>query len=112
MSFSDPRYVRAQYATEDGLLARKSIYYESSGPDARDVVFSAIAETDPDDVLEVGCGEGELAERIARELSAKIVAVDQSERMVALARERGVDAEIGDAQELPFDDASFDVVDR
>lgn len=110
MSFSDPTYVRTQYATEEGLLARKSIYSETTGLDAREAVFAAIAEADPDDVLEVGCGEGELAERIARELGAAVVAMDQSERMVALALERGVDARVGDAQDLPFEDARFDVV--
>jgi SAM-dependent methyltransferase len=36
--------------------------------------------------------------------------IDQSERMVELARERGVDARIGDVQALPFADASFDLV--
>jgi SAM-dependent methyltransferase len=38
------------------------------------------------------------------------VAIDQSERMVELARARGVEARVGDIQELPFVDASFDVV--
>jgi ubiquinone/menaquinone biosynthesis C-methylase UbiE len=55
----------------------------------------------------VGCGRGELAERIALEVGAEVVAVDQSERMVELARER-VDARVGDVQELAFDDGSFD----
>ena len=59
-------------------------------------------------MLEVGCGRGELAERIALEVGAEVVAVDQSERMVELARERGVDARVGDVQELAFDDRSFD----
>ena len=110
MSFSDPAYVREQYATEQGLAARKSIYGETSGPDAREVMFGAIAEVGPDAVLEVGCGEGELAERVGRELKASVVAIDQSERMVELARVRGVNARVGDAQELPFADHSFDVV--
>ena len=34
--------------------------------------------------------------------------VDVSPRMVELARARGVDARVGDVQELPFDDGSFD----
>src|SRR5207253_5401064 len=55
-----------------------------------------------------GCGCGELAERIALEVGAEVVAVDQSERMVELARERGVDARVGDVQELAFAEASFD----
>jgi ubiquinone/menaquinone biosynthesis C-methylase UbiE len=59
-------------------------------------------------VLEVGCGRGELAERIARETAADVVAVDQSERMVELTHARGVDARVGDVQQLEFGDGSFD----
>ena len=36
------------------------------------------------------------------------MAVDTSARMVELATERGVDAVVGDVQELPFADDSFD----
>ena len=106
----DPAAVRAQYATEAGLATRKGIYTDVTGPDARELVFAAVAEVSPDSVLEVGCGEGELAARMAAELDANVVAIDQSERMVALTRARGVDARLGDVQELAFDDASFDVV--
>jgi SAM-dependent methyltransferase len=60
-------------------------------------------------VLEVGCGEGELAERMQRELGVELIAVDQSARMVELTRARGVDARVADVQSLPFDAGSFDV---
>ena len=59
-------------------------------------------------MLEVGCGRGELAARILAETSAELVALDQSERMVELARARGVDARVGDVQALPFPDSGFD----
>ena len=39
-----------------------------------------------------------------------MIALDVSERMVELARERGVDARVGDVQSLPFADGSFDTV--
>jgi SAM-dependent methyltransferase len=68
-----------------------------------------VAEVLPESVLEVGCGEGELAEQIQRELGVQVVAIDQSERMVELARARGVDVRVGDVQDLPFADGSFDV---
>ena len=45
-----------------------------------------------------------------RELAVEVVAIDVSERMVELCRARGVDARVGDAQELPFGDAEFDLV--
>src|SRR5688572_8135888 len=85
------------------------MYEDVTGPDAREMVVEAVAEAQPRSVLEVGCGEGELAARILEELDAELVAIDQSERMVELARARGVDARVGDVRELPFPDASFDV---
>ena len=106
----DPAYVRTQYATEKGLAARKSVYETVTGPDARQLTFEAVAEARPERVLEVGCGEGELAARLVAELGVELVALDQSTRMVELAREKSVDARVGDVQRLPFPDASFDAV--
>jgi SAM-dependent methyltransferase len=105
----DPAYVERQYESEYGLRARKAIYDEIAGADARDVVLAAVSEATPNTVLEVGCGEGELAARMQSELGVAVVAVDQSARMVELSRSRGVDARVGDVQALPFSDDSFDV---
>lgn len=110
MSLDDPALVRREYASEAGLEARRSIYENAEGEDAREVAFRAIAGGRPERVLEVGPGPGELSARIAIELGAEVVAVDVSERMVELARGRGVDARVGDVQALPFADASFDTV--
>jgi SAM-dependent methyltransferase len=89
----DRSLVASQYATEDALEARRSIYADVEGPDAREVAFAAVAEAAPKRVLEVGGGPG---------------MVDSSARMVELARARGVDARVGDVQELPFGDGEFD----
>ena len=105
----DAAFVREQYASEENLAARKAAYATAEGPDAREVLFAAIAEAEPARVLEVGGGEGELAERIVRELGTDLVGLDQSERMVEIQRAKGIDARVGDVQELPFDDADFDV---
>src|SRR6185437_7468827 len=67
-------------------------------------------EWQPKRLLEVGGGQGELAERMRRELGAQVTFLDLSPRMVELARARGIDAREGDVQQLPFDDASFDTV--
>jgi SAM-dependent methyltransferase len=104
----DPQYVREQYATEDGLLARASLYLYGGGPDARGVVVEELEQLAPARVLEVGCGWGELAERIAREVGCDVVATDQSERMVELSRARGLDSRVADVQDLPFSDGEFD----
>jgi SAM-dependent methyltransferase len=102
-------FVRAQYETEDRLRARKSAYENAEGDDPRQFAFEAVAAAKPRRVLEVGGGEGELAERILKELGAQVVGIDQSARMVEIQRSKGIDARVGDVQELPFADAEFDV---
>lgn len=68
-----------------------------------------------DHVLDVGCGYGiesfKLAERVAP--GGKVTGVDQSAAFIAKARSRvaeegeTIDFEVGDAQALPFQDATF-----
>jgi SAM-dependent methyltransferase len=105
---NDPRTVRAQYAREDNLRARQSLYEESEGRQPLEVLWDALTEIAPRQVLEVGGGPGELAQRLRDELGADVSFVDISPRMVELARTRGIDAQIGDVQALPFADGSFD----
>lgn len=107
---NDPEVVRREYSTEAGLRARASVYEGLAGRDARDIAFEAVREARPRRVLEVGCGWGEFAARIRDELDAEVVAIDLSPRMVELARERGVDARVGDVQALSFGDGEFDCV--
>jgi SAM-dependent methyltransferase len=104
----DRDVVRREYADETGLSARISIWARRSGPRAIDVTFDEVVALSPRRVLEVGCGRGELAERLVR-AGLDVVALDQSERMVELTRARGVDARVGDVRSLPFADGAFDV---
>jgi SAM-dependent methyltransferase len=107
----DPALVASEYADES-RLRRRAAGYAGAGTrdDARVPLVDAVVAAAPGRVLEVGCGWGELAEWIARETGADVVAVDLSPRMVELARERGVDARLADVEELPFADETFDVV--
>jgi len=107
---TDPALVRNQYAREDNLRARQALYEEVRGENGPDVLWRLLQERGPRSVLEVGGGPGDLAERIVAELGARLAFVDQSERMVELATARGLDALVGDVQELPFRDATFDTV--
>jgi SAM-dependent methyltransferase len=104
----DPELVRREYSDESRFATRAAAWAGSTGPDPRELLFRAVAEIEPRRVLEVGPGRGELAARIRDELGAEVAAVDQSERMVELTRARGVDARLGDVQELPFADGAFD----
>jgi SAM-dependent methyltransferase len=105
---NDPALVRAEYADDSRFAVRVAAWQNVAGARPREEVFRAVAEVAPKTVLEVGCGRGELAARIAAELDATVVALDQSERMVELARGAGVDARVADVQELPFPESSFD----
>lgn len=111
MRLDDPELVADEYADERRLQKRASAYTGvHTGVDAREPAVAAVVAVRPRRILEVGCGWGELAEWLARETGAEIVAVDISPRMVELARERGVDARLADVQELPFADGEFDCV--
>jgi SAM-dependent methyltransferase len=67
------------------------------------------------EVLDVACGMGN-ATIPAAKAGARVTGLDFSPRMLEVARERAADAMVeidfveGDAQELPFEDASFDRV--
>lgn len=110
-SRDDPAAVAEQYRSEDNLRARQALWANVEGENATVVLGRVLASLSPKRVLEVGGGQGELAERMQTELGARVTFLDQSERMVEVARARGIlDAHVGDAQELPFDDESFDTV--
>jgi ubiquinone/menaquinone biosynthesis C-methylase UbiE/catechol 2,3-dioxygenase-like lactoylglutathione lyase family enzyme len=65
----------------------------------------------PGALLEVGAGSGRLLERLAQR-SWEVTGIDAAPRMLELARERvpGARLEVARAEDLPFEDASFDAV--
>ncbi len=60
-------------------------------------------------ILDLGCGDGQLTKRLGT-TGASVVGVDASPEMVAAARERGVAADVGDAEALPYARNTFDAV--
>jgi ubiquinone/menaquinone biosynthesis C-methylase UbiE len=76
--------------------------------EARRALEGAIRALPPARTLDVACGTGFMTQH----LRGEVVALDQSEAMVEVARERLPDAEtlVGDALDLPFADCSFDRV--
>lgn len=65
------------------------------------------------DMLEVGCGEGMLLSEVYRLWpERKLTGVDLSESAVQEARERnpGIQIDVANALDLPFEDNSFEVV--
>jgi len=84
-------------------------------PYAIDLV-ARLPERDDLRVLELAAGTGAVTRRLREALAAgsTLVATDLNEAMVAYGREAvpsaGIDWRTADAQELPFEDGSFDVV--
>lgn len=60
--------------------------------------------------LDVGCGTG-FSTVALKEISDKVIGLDVSAEMVALAkRKKGIDLLVGSAEELPFDESRFDLI--
>lgn len=72
-------------------------------------VVEWLAARNGEQILDLGCGDGQLTLRLA-EAGARMTGVDASAAMAAAARARGVNAMEGNAEALPFGDASFDAV--
>jgi ubiquinone/menaquinone biosynthesis C-methylase UbiE len=108
----DPAHVQAQYVTEENLETRRSVWHPTAdGRDPTTEALDAIVADNPLRVLEVGPGTGMFAVRLAAAPpDASVTTIDQSERFVEMTRARGIDSRVGDAQDLPYADESFDAV--
>ena len=66
-------------------------------------------------ILDVGCGSGMVTRDIAHLTKGKVVAIDGSKDMISVAKKvlkdcRNVELKVGDAENLPFNDNTFDIV--
>ncbi len=96
--------------------------YATSNPVARllvtrflDALDAMVARADPEDLLDVGCGEGIVTARMAGRAGARrAVGVDrENARLRACWSEHardGLSFAVGDGHALPYEDCSFDLV--
>ena len=104
----DPEAIAEQYASEEALRQRVLAHRELvDGPDDEEIVREWILAARPRRLLEVGSGLGELCAWANQRLQGEVVAVDSSERMVALATQAGVTGVQADMRALPFADGQF-----
>jgi len=62
-------------------------------------------------ILELGCGEGLLSQRIRKKTHADVFGIDISTSGVTLAKKRGIKATVADLNSiLPFPDTYFDMI--
>ena len=71
-------------------------------------VLELLAPSPGERILDLGCGDGVLTEKIVS-AGATVIAVDAGPDMVAAARARGIDARVMDGQKLTFTN-EFDAV--
>ena len=71
-------------------------------------VLELLAPSPGEYILDLGCGDGVLTEKIVA-AGATVIAVDAGPDMVAAARARGIDARVMDGQNLTFS-GEFDAV--
>jgi ubiquinone/menaquinone biosynthesis C-methylase UbiE len=103
-------YDRRAFEYDDWWLGRgRFADRERPGWDEEvDVLGGLIASLPPKRTLDVACGTGFLT----RHLRGDVVALDQSDRMLEVAREQAPQAHFvqGDALTLPFEDGAFERV--
>ncbi|MDR3724819.1 MAG: methyltransferase domain-containing protein [Terracidiphilus sp.] len=86
--------------------------YAANGAFVHELAGGVFEWLDPhpnEEILDLGCGDGQLTERIAG-AGARVRAVDASVEMAAAASARGLDAQHASAESLPFGDRSFNAV--
>jgi SAM-dependent methyltransferase len=79
-------------------------------PALGDAVLLLLAPQPGELILDVGCGDGALTERIAA-AGARVIGLDSSPEMVEAARARGIDAFVADAEAMDLERfGQFDAV--
>ena len=64
-------------------------------------LLSDLAPKSGEHILDLGCGDGEIAE-VLSDLGCAVIGIDSSANLITRAKSRGVNAVLGDAQSLTF----------
>ena len=84
----------------------------------RKKVVKIVAKTQPNSILDIATGTGDLAINLTKTNAEKIVGLDISEGMLEVGRSKitkrnlseTIEMVLGDSEELPFEDNSFDAI--
>lgn len=116
---NDISVVKQQYATTNNLDTRISIHdkYSTNKLGFGNWIFSNYRIDKGAKVLELGCGTGEMWKNRESTIytCSKIILSDFSEGMVAAAKDNigsydNIEYKVLDIQEIPYEDATFDIV--
>jgi demethylmenaquinone methyltransferase/2-methoxy-6-polyprenyl-1,4-benzoquinol methylase len=84
----------------------------------RKKVVKIVGENNPKQILDIATGTGDLALMMAKLNPEKIIGLDISEGMLAVGKEKiakvnlskKIEMVVGDSEEMPFDDNTFDAI--
>ena len=84
----------------------------------RNKVVDIVAKTNPENILDIATGTGDLAISLAKTTAKEIVGLDISDGMLKVGRKKintknlddKISMVIGDSENLPFEDDSFDAI--
>ncbi|MDC0571148.1 ubiquinone/menaquinone biosynthesis methyltransferase, partial [Flavobacteriaceae bacterium] len=84
----------------------------------RKKVVQLVANKNPESVLDIATGTGDLAINLTQSSAKKIIGLDISEGMLDVGRKKinakklnnTIEMVVGDSENLPFDDNSFDAI--
>lgn len=93
-------------------MSRLTRLYEDAAEENRRAVLQAMPARPGGTLLDVGCADGALTVRLADKVQAgRVLGVELAEQFLEPARANGVELHVADVnRELPFEDASIDVV--
>ena len=86
----------------------------------RKKVVQIISKKEPTNILDIATGTGDLAINLTQTNATQIIGLDISEGMLDVGRKKiakkqlnnTIDMIVGDSENLPFDDNSFDAITR
>ncbi len=84
----------------------------------RNKVVKIIGDTNPDSILDIATGTGDLAINLTKTKASKIIGLDISEGMLDVGRKKieklnlnnTIEMVFGDSENIPFEDNSFDAI--
>ena len=84
----------------------------------RNKVVDIVAKSNPENILDIATGTGDLAISLAKTSASKIVGLDISDGMLEVGRKKintknlddKISMVIGDSEQLPFEDNAFDAI--
>jgi demethylmenaquinone methyltransferase/2-methoxy-6-polyprenyl-1,4-benzoquinol methylase len=84
----------------------------------RNKVVEIVGKTNPDSILDIATGTGDLAISLAKTEASKIIGFDISEGMLDVGRKKieklqlnnTIEMVLGDSEKMPFEDNSFDAI--